>query len=79
MMKVRAAAEAVAAAEAGTAAACGDVAGMVARCRRQGVSAAAAAVECATAIVGVSVSAAAAAAACATAIVATRRHVDLRR
>jgi hypothetical protein len=50
MMKVRAAAEAVAAAEAGTAAACGDVAGMVARCRRQGVSAAAAAA-CATAIV----------------------------
>jgi hypothetical protein len=48
MMKVRAAAEAVAAAEAGTAAACGDVAGMVARCRRQGVSAAAG---CATAIV----------------------------
>jgi hypothetical protein len=45
MMMVRAAAEAVAAA------ACGDVAGMVARCRRQGVSAAAAAVECATAIV----------------------------
>ena len=51
MMMVRAAAEAVAAAEAGTAAACGDVAGMVARCRRQGVSAAAAAVECASAIV----------------------------
>ncbi len=48
MMKVRAAAEAVAAAVAVAAAACGDVGGMVARCRRQGVSAA---VECASAIV----------------------------